>query len=251
MPRLVSGAIIAAVAIAAAATVAALPAARAAAQLQIASLSCSGDPEEVVIENAGDEAQQLDGWQLVSDPADSETYDLSSVGGLQPGASIFVRSGPAATGVFKWGETLVFRDDDATDFVRILDDTGATVDEVACGVAAGTTPTATAEASPEPAPASDIPDGGGAPGAEGGISSALMVVMGGSLAAMGAAALAFARRIRLPGLPGVDAGATATVAAEEPGVAARDVTRRRGSGFSLAILGLATLALLLWLVRRS
>lgn len=249
MPRLVLGVILAAAVAAIAATVGAPPAARAASQVQVASLSCNGDPEEVVIENAGDEAQELDGWQLLSDPADSETYDLSSVGGLQPGASIFVRSGPAATGVFKWGETLVFRDDDASDFVRIVDDAGATVDEVACGVASAPAPTP--EASAEPAPASDIPDGGGAPAAEGGISSALMVVMGGSLAAMGAAALAFARRLPLPGLSAIDTSTTATAVSKESDVAADDRQRRRGSGFSVAILGLATLALLFWLVRRS
>jgi hypothetical protein len=246
--------------VAAIATVAALasfPAAHAQADVQIASVNCNGDPEEVVLENGGDATQDLSSWQLVSDPVDSETFDLSGVGALQPSASIFIRSGPAATGVFKWSESFIFRDDDETDFVRLLDDAGETIDELACGAAAppSQTPAATPGATPEPA--TDIPDGGGAPPLDGsGLSSSLMVVMGGGLAAAGAAALALARRLRPAGLPfgrmpdlrSAVTGA-APAKAKEDGGSARAARSR--PGFGMAVLGLATLALLLWLVRRS
>src|SRR3989304_970010 len=79
--------------------------------IRIAELKCNGDPELVAIENAGDAAQQLAGWQLQSDPA-SEAFDLSVLGSLQPGASVFIQAGPSASGVFKWGTQFVFRDDD-------------------------------------------------------------------------------------------------------------------------------------------
>src|SRR3989337_1914775 len=106
--------------------------------IRIAELQCTGDPEVVAVENRGDQAQELAGWTLQSDPA-SEVFDLSVLGGLQPGASIFIQAGPSATGVFKWGTALVFRDDDPTDYVRIVDNNGATVDQVNCG---GATPAA-------------------------------------------------------------------------------------------------------------
>src|SRR3972149_940832 len=128
--------------------------------IRIAELKCNGDPELVAIENAGDAAQQLAGWKLKSDPA-SEVFDLSVLGGLQSGVSIFIQAGPAATGVFKWGTEFVFRDDDPTDYVRIVDSNGATVDQVNCG---GATPAAP---SPTATPANGVPNGGGAAPAPG------------------------------------------------------------------------------------
>ena len=53
--------------------------------VQIAQLECTGDPELVVIENLGDSAQALDGWELQSDPPDSEVFDLRDLGTI-PGA---------------------------------------------------------------------------------------------------------------------------------------------------------------------
>ncbi len=103
------------------------------ADVQIAQLSCSGDPELVVIENFGDAAQTLTGWELQSDPPASEIFDLSVLGGLAPGASVSIQSGPSASGVFKWSLDEIFRDNDATDYVRLVDDTGAIVDQVNCG----------------------------------------------------------------------------------------------------------------------
>src|SRR3989304_7334888 len=91
--------------------------------IRIAELKCNGDPEVVAIENAGDTAQQLAGWQLQSDPV-GEVFDLSVLGGLAPGASVFIQAGPSAAGVFKWGTSFVLRDDDSTDYIRIGDNTG-------------------------------------------------------------------------------------------------------------------------------
>ncbi|KKL68224.1 hypothetical protein LCGC14_2127110, partial [marine sediment metagenome] len=128
--------------------------------VQIAQLSCSGDPELVVIENFGDTAQTLAGWELQSDPPDSETFDLAVLGSLAPGASISIQSGPSAGGVFKWGLEFIYRDDDPTDYARIVDDTGAIIHQVNCAEA---TPTPSPTPSPEPSPVGEVPNGGGAP----------------------------------------------------------------------------------------
>src|SRR3990170_3080161 len=121
--------------------------------VRIAELKCNADPELVAIENVGDAAQQMAGWKLQSDPA-SEVFDLSVLGGLQPAASVFIQAGPFASGVFKWGNAFVYRDDDRTDYVRIVDNTGRTVDQVNCGVPSAPSPTAT--------PPNGVPNGGGA-----------------------------------------------------------------------------------------
>ena len=156
--------------------------------IRIAELKCNGDPEVVAIENAGDTAQELAGWQLQSDPA-SEVFDLSVLGGLQPGASIFIQAGPSATGVFKWGTAFVFRDDDPTDYVRIVDNNGATVDQVNCGE-----PRSQPAPSPTASPANGVPNGGGAPPLpDGPLTPVTLIAAGMALAAAGAAAIAFLR----------------------------------------------------------
>ncbi len=161
--------------------------------VQIAQLTCSGDPELVVIENLGETSQTLTGWELQSDPPDSETFDLTVLGGLAPGASISIQSGPSAGGVFKWGLEFIYRDDDPTDYARIVDDTGAIVHQVNCA-AATSTPTPSPTPSPTPAPVAEVPDGGGAPPITGGASSpAMILLIGGSLAAAGAALIALPR----------------------------------------------------------
>lgn len=138
--------------------------------VQIVQLECTSDPELVVIENRGDTDQPLAGWQLQSDPPDSEVYDLSVRGDLVAGASIRVQSGPSASGVFlqdNWGLEFIFRDDDPTDYARIVDDTGAVVYQVDCGgeVAPEPSPTLSPEPSPtpspEPPPPNGVPNGGG------------------------------------------------------------------------------------------
>lgn len=212
--------------------------------VQISQLDCNSDPEIVVIENEGDEAQQLDGWQLVSDPTDSETFDLSVVGGLQPGASVTIQSGPSASGVFVWSTEFVFRDDDATDFARLVDDGGNTVSEVACAEAAEPTPTATATTEPTP---SNVPNGGGLPPAAGApLPPALLMLVGGSVAALGLMTLAAPVRL----------GAWLSGRRQRPGEAAAEAggrPRRAGGSrvFALALLALVAAILVFVLWQRS
>ena len=182
--------------------------------IQIVQLECTGDPELVVIENQGDAAQVLAGWELQSDPADSEVYDLSVRGDLVPGARIRVQSGPSASGVFlqdKWGLEFIFRDDDPTDYVRIVDDTGAVVHQVNCGNEVAPEPTPTP--SPAPSPLADVPNGGGPPPPSGdALLAAMMVLVGGSMAAAGMMTGALSW-LRLRSSPVV--GTTATLAPRE------------------------------------
>ena len=151
--------------------------------VQISQLDCTGDPEVVVLTNSGDAAQDLSGWELRSDPEASELFDLRDLGTtLAPGVSNTIQSGPSASGVFIWSTGEVFRDNDPTDYVRLVDDAGDTVQQVNC---VGATP------SPTPSPAAEVPNGGGPPPpAAAALSPAMMVMIGGSLAAAGLGAIA-------------------------------------------------------------
>jgi hypothetical protein len=217
----------------------------AAPSVRIGELKCSGDPELVALENAGDAAQELAGWQLLSDPA-SESFDLSVLGSLQPGASIFIQAGPSATGIFKWGTSLVFRDDDPTDYVRIVDNNGATVDQVNCGAAAQATP------SPTATPPNGVPNGGGAPPLPDGPLTPLMLIAAGTaLAAAGAAAIAFLRLRESPvAVAALAARSPAQTAPVAPAAASQRSARpgRKPSGASelavKAVVGFAALGLL-------
>lgn len=153
-------------------------------EVQIAQLSCDSDPEEVTLENTGDADVQLAGWKLLSDPAEDEFFDLTVLGGLQAGATIVIRSGPSASGVFQWSKEQIFRDNDATDYARLVDNSGTVVQEVACG---------TASASPTATPVADgIPNGGGAPPTADSLLSAMaMMATGASMAGAGLVTAAF------------------------------------------------------------
>src|SRR3989441_3632020 len=162
-------------------------------QVRVTELQCSGDPETVAITNQGINAQDLTGWSLKSDPVTTESFDLTPVGVLAAGVTVFVESGPSASGTFVWPGGFIFRDGDPTDFVRIVDNTGATVHEVNCQ---GTSPSASAGATvaptsaptaaptsapappltpaPTPAPANLVPLGGGPPAPS---SQTLLVLM--------------------------------------------------------------------------
>lgn len=212
--------------------------------IQIVRLECTGDPELVVIENRGDAPQEkLDGWQLQSDPLDSEVFDLNVLGGLQPGALVFIQSGPSATGVFKWGLEFIFRDDDPTDYARIVDDTGAVIHQVNCRDEVAPEPSPTP--SPQPSPPADVPDGGGPPPPPGhALLAVMMVLIGGSMTASGVATGVLSW-LRLRSSP--VAGTTATLATRE--AAARPHAQPRGPDGSRgepmsAALGLALVALL-------
>ena len=212
--------------------------------VQIAQLSCSGDPELVVIENFGDTAQTLASWELQSDPPDSEAFDLTTLGGLAPGASISIQSGPSASGVFKWTLEFIYRDNDATDYARIVDDTGAIVHQVNCAEA---TPTPSPTPSPEPSPAAGVPNGGGAPPIPSGSPSPAMILLVGGLLAVAGLAMIVQPRLRLrPSL---------AVAASSPQRDYRgggDTRRGRPStAFGLTLVGLCAVATFLILWRRA
>ena len=213
--------------------------------IRIAELQCNGDPEVVAIENAGDTAQQLAGWQLESDPA-GEVFDLSVLGGLAPGASIFIQAGPSAAGVFKWGTSFVLRDDDSTDYVRIVDNNGATVDQVNCGSEIPSEP------SPTVSPANGVPNGGGAPPLpDGPLTPLTLIAAGLTLATAGAAAIAFLRlRARPVAVAAVTAPSPAQTAPAAPAIESHRRVRpvRKPSGASgpavKAVVGFAALGLL-------
>jgi len=164
------------------------------AELRISELQCNSNPETVTITNQGSAEQDLAGWTLRSDPVASEFFNLSVIGVLGTGVSVFVESGPSAQGSYVWSTEFVLRDSDATDFARIVNANGAVVHEVKCQstsptVAASATaqPTATAgpttarpapTAAPATAPSDVVPDGGGPPETGSWQSGGLMVVVG-------------------------------------------------------------------------
>ena len=211
--------------------------------VQIAQLSCSGDPERVVIENFGDTAQTLTGWELQSDPPDSQTFNLRDLGDeLAPGVALSIQSGPSAGGVFKWGLEFIFRDDDPTDYARIVDDTGAIVHQANCvGVAPSPTP------SPEPSPVGEIPNGGGAPPITSGSPSPAMIsLVGGSLAVAGLAMIALPRLRLRPAL-------AVAAASQQEDYREGSGTRlgRSSSALGLTLVGLYAVAMFLILWRRA
>jgi len=167
--------------------------ARAAADVTIASLDCDGEPQVVELANSGDEPQDLAGWELRSDPVADQSYDLTPIGALAPGSSVFIESGPGAEATFTWSTEDTFRSGDPDDFARLVDDQGSTVSEVACaaGVQTTSTPAPTPAKVPPPtptaAPADGVPDGGGPPAADAGtlMTPLTAVAAGASLASAG------------------------------------------------------------------
>lgn len=165
----------------------------AAADVRIASLDCDSSPEVVDLTNSGDESQDLAGWKLLSDPLADQSYNLTPIGVLAPGSSVFVESGPGSEATFTWSNEDIFRAGDPNDFARLVDAQGSTVSEVACaGVQATSTaaPTPTT-APPAPtataAPIDGVPEGGGPPSADAGaiMTPLTAVVAGASLAGAG------------------------------------------------------------------
>jgi hypothetical protein len=217
-----------------------LAVAQSGADVQISKLSCDGDPELVVIENSGDAAQSLTGWELRSDPEASEAFDLRDLGStLSAGASITIQSGPTASGVFIWTADEVFRDDDPTDYVRLVDDTGTVVQQVDCAE-----PAPTPSPSPEPSPVTEVPNGGGSPPVVGGTAWPLITLLiGGSLAMAGVAMIALTRmRLRTVQV------SVASSPPAEPRVANRRRREPLSPTISLALLGLVAVVmfLILW-----
>jgi hypothetical protein len=221
-------------------------------EIRIVQLDCNSDPELVVIRNLGDVAQDLTGLELQSDQTENETFVLFGI--LQPGES---------TGVELTLQS-VFRDDDPSDYARIVDPTGAVVDQVNCG---GAAPSPTAAPSPAPPTLSpdalrvvDTPNGGGAPPPAGDVlSPALMMLIGGLTAAAGLGTLTLPWLRPSPSrLTRQSVKLALTVQAPVPWPQPRRETqrddperlRRLASGFALAaIAATAASTLLLW--RRS
>lgn len=208
--------------------------------IQIVELDCNSEPELVVIQNLGNTAQDLTGWQLQSDQA-GETFDLLGV--LEPGEETSIAL----------AQQSLFRDDDPSDFARIVDDTGDTVHQVNCGEEAtpapspSPTPAATAEATPGPSP-DGIPDGGGPPPptSQSSSLSLLVTLLGGSVAAVGLAALALSRLSAVG--PALSGGAGRPVSGRRTGGLrsdARGGTYPSASGLALAGIAAVVAAVLL------
>ncbi len=214
--------------------------------IRISELDCDSDPELVVIDNRGDADQALAGWKLLSDHPQTEVFELSGMGELRAGASSFIQIGPSASGIFQWGTEFVFRNDDPTDYVRIVDDTGAIIDQVNCGDETAPTPTPSPTPTAEPSPPSDVPNGGGMPPVSGGVLSPLiMVLSGGSIFAAGLAAITLPwlrlRRTLVPTSSTPPARLTAESAVRDSAGGGWMAT----VAYSLVLVGLAAIAVLL------
>lgn len=161
------------------------PARAAASDVRVARVDCAGNPEVVEVKNYGTDEQSLAGWKLQSDGNDP--FDLTPAGVIPAGASIFIESGPGAQATFKWSDSQVFRDNDATDYARLVDNAGVPKGQIACAQATAA-PTAAPTATPT-LTADQVPNGGGPPGAPDGVlSPAMLIYAGGSVIA---AAVAF------------------------------------------------------------
>jgi hypothetical protein len=235
-----------------------------ASQVRVTELQCSSDPETVAITNQGINAQDLTGWSLKSDPVATESFDLTPVGVIAAGVTVFVESGPSASGTFVWPGGFIFRDGDPTDFVRIVDNTGATVQEVNCQGASPSAsvaptapptsaptavPTSPPTGAPTPAPttasANLVPNGGGPPAPS---SQTLLVLM----LAVGFLAIGGGAFTVLTASP---AGARASVAAPGSPVTRWATLRRRaddGRFLYLLLVGFLAVAaqMLEWRRRR-
>ncbi len=222
------------------------------ADIRITELDCNSSPERVVIQNVGDESQDMSGWAAQSDPPDAETLDLSGLVVLEPGESVALQS----------QQQIELRDDDPTDYVRIVDQTGATVHEVHCdGVILGTPAPSDAlesDVASEAAGAADVPNGGGAPAVDGaGPATTLLILIGGVLAIAGLATSAITWR----GVSHPPLRLTPTTAKQEPVTAYRprpQLEERNyhlswavASASALAALGAATALVVMFRSRRT
>lgn len=156
----------------------------AASDVRLANVDCTGNPEVVEVKNFGDEGQDLIGWQIQSDG--NAPFDLTPSGTIPAGGSIFIESGAAAQATFRWSQSEIFRDNDPSDYARLMDNMGAPRGQIACAQA-----TATATASPTPAVAAGtasptpaaggVPNGGGPPGPPDGLLSPAKLIYAGGL----------------------------------------------------------------------
>jgi hypothetical protein len=210
-------------------------------RVSISQLRCETEPEIIVITNNSSTNQDINGWKLVSDPTETEVLDLSGIGVLIAGESVFIEAGPGASGAFVWSSESVLRDDDATDFVRLVDDAGETVAEMACAqptpTPSRTTPTPTAVT---------VPNGGGPPPEAGRAAASLLAVLaGGGLVTAASMAIAGPRwasaAARIPFLRQRLKGSSDTMTLATQSPADNSVPTRR----MLAAVGIALLVALL------
>jgi hypothetical protein len=110
----------------------------AAAVLSVTQIECgqpfhAGQFDAVYIVNQGDTAQNMAGWQLRSDPEDSQQLELSLLGVLDPGEQVILTAGGHAVAVpseniVVWTLNEMLRDSGSPpDYVRLLDPSGSLV----------------------------------------------------------------------------------------------------------------------------
>jgi len=199
--------------------------------VEISNLDCGAEPESVTILNTGADPVDLSGWQLESDP--DQSFDLSPIQTLAAGASVTIEAGPAASGTFIWSTAAVLRDDDATDYVRVVDDTGATIDEEACATAS--------EPSPTPG---DVPNGGGPPAPASGPAT-VFVFAGAGLSTIALTLLAFAFLPLNQAFSRLGRVFSSDKGSEGSASAASSTRTHGGTGMSLALGLVIVLALVL------
>jgi hypothetical protein len=127
--------------------------------VRVTALDCESHPRRIRLENVGDAAQDLSGWQLQSDPVEGQPLDLAEVGTLEAGKKAYIFQGhlspptdPSA-GFFRWGTDEIFnlRANDSSDYVRLVDPQGNNVSQRNCeGLPPGATPVPTSEYDPPP-----------------------------------------------------------------------------------------------------
>jgi len=150
--------------------------ASAASNVQVTALDCEGHPRKIAIQNKGDTAQNLAGWQLMSDKP-NEVFDLSVVGSVGAGEVFYVYNGhlapptPVQVGgqwIYPWNPSEVYDpslfvlNEDGHDFIRLVDASGWPWRDVSSMGCPGTTdiPPLEQPATPTPTPPSSTPDQG-------------------------------------------------------------------------------------------
>ena len=135
--------------------------------VRVTALDCESHPRRIRIENVGDAAQDLSGWQLQTDPAGGDPFDLGQVGSIGAGQKLFVFQGhlsppvDTSAGYYRWGSSEIFnlRANDSTDYVRIVDPQGNTINQRNCeGLPPGATPAPLTQYDPPPVVAPVVTD---------------------------------------------------------------------------------------------
>lgn len=129
--------------------------------VEIAAIDCVFHIEIIKLGNYGNSAEDMTGWQLRSDPEQSEWIDLSFIGTIDPGEEVFFVGGPHAvaepqSGVYVFLNYYALRDSGSpADYVRLVEPNGEEADRQDCpsdGAPAEPTPAIIPELTPEPTP---------------------------------------------------------------------------------------------------